>query len=169
VLAALPPSVVPIPIGVGARYQPAPAAHARPGLRCTSGGARYGVHLELFAHRRVVVVPAGIGVPRFRRAGADVEPRGCSLPVRTRTPTGVLEVRRGLRLTLGQLFDVWGKPLSRFRLADFRSTRPVLAFLDGKRWRGDPRTIPLRRHAQIVLELGGYIPPHPSYLFPAGL
>jgi hypothetical protein len=31
------------------------------------------------------------------------------------------------------------------------------------------RAIPLRRHAQIVLELGPYIPPHESYLFGMGL
>jgi hypothetical protein len=28
------------------------------------------------------------------------------------------------------------------------------------------RTIPLRRHAEIVVEVGGYIPPHTFFLFP---
>jgi hypothetical protein len=154
-IAALPPSVIPTPIGVGALYHPAPAAHSA-GLLCTRGGARYGVHLELFAHRRVVIVPAGIGVRR-----------GCSYPLRTRTPTGVVEVRHGTRLTLGRLFDVWGTSLSRTGLGDFRGS--VRAFLDGRPWRGDLRAIPLRPHAQIVLELGGYIPPHPSYRFRDGL
>jgi hypothetical protein len=45
----------------------------------------------------------------------------------------------------------------------------VLAFVGGKRWRGDVRAIPLTRHAQVVLELGGYVPPHPRYLFADGL
>jgi hypothetical protein len=27
----------------------------------------------------------------------------------------------------------------------------------------------LTRHAQIVLETGGYVAPHPSYLFPKGI
>jgi hypothetical protein len=32
--------------------------------------------------------------------------------------------------------------------------------------RGDPGGIPLARHTNIVLALGGYVPPHPRYLFP---
>lgn len=148
---------MPIPIGVGPRYHPAPGARHDAGLLCTPSGKRYGVHLELFAHRRVVIVPAGIGVPR----------RYCTYSLRTRTPTGVIEVAPGTHVTLGRLFDLWGQPLSHNRLAGFSGA--VSAFVGGKHWLGDPRAIPLRRHAQIVLELGGYIPPHPSYLFPAGL
>jgi hypothetical protein len=45
----------------------------------------------------------------------------------------------------------------------------VLAFVGGKRRRGDPRTIRLTRHAQVVLELGGYAAPHPRYLFAPAL
>jgi hypothetical protein len=60
-----------------------------------------------------------------------------------------------------------GHALSPRRIAGFRGR--VLAFVGGKRWRGDPREILLTRHAQIVLEGGGYVPPHPPYLFPPGL
>jgi hypothetical protein len=28
---------------------------------------------------------------------------------------------------------------------------------------------PLSEHAEIVIEVGPYVPPHPSYSFPAGL
>jgi hypothetical protein len=45
----------------------------------------------------------------------------------------------------------------------------VLAFVDGRRCRGDLRTIPMTMHAQIVLEVDGYVPPHPRYLFAGGL
>ena len=38
----------------------------------------------------------------------------------------------------------------------------------GREWRGDPRAIPLARHAQIVLQVGPRIPPHPSHRFPLG-
>jgi hypothetical protein len=163
------------PIGAGPRYHP-PAAPARVlrgepagGLRCRADGPRFGVHVELFARGRVVVVPAGIGVaaPR-RRVGAFVRPRGCSYAVRTTGPTGVLEVRRGARLTLGRLFAVWGQPLSPTRLAGFSTRRsaPVRAYVAGRRWRGPLGAIPLRRHAQIVLELGRFVPPHRSFRFP---
>jgi ATP-binding cassette subfamily B protein len=42
-------------------------------------------------------------------------------------------------------------------------------FVGGRWWLGDPRTIPLRRHAQIVLEIGGFVPPHAHYRFRKGL
>jgi hypothetical protein len=45
----------------------------------------------------------------------------------------------------------------------------VRAFVNGRRWRADPRTIPLTRHASIVLELGPHVTNRPVYLFPPGL
>jgi hypothetical protein len=170
---------VPTPIGVGAVYHPAAAspsvkAAAPVGrLRCSAARRkRFGVHLELYANRRVMIVPAGIGVaPPLVRDGATVESGRCSYPVRTRQPTGVLEVASGSRLTLGDLFAVWGRPLSRTRLAGYRARRGerIHAWVGGCPWTGSPRRIPLRRHAQIVLEGGGYVPPHASFLFPRGL
>jgi hypothetical protein len=55
-------------------------------------------------------------------------------------------------------------PLSRSSLLTFRGD--VTAYVSGRRRDGDPRTIPLSDHAQIVLEVGGFIPPHRFYLFP---
>ena len=156
-----PPPVYPWPIGAGPRYQP-PAANpdvldGRPvgGMRCTNG-KRFSVHVELFAHRKVVVVPPGIGVARS----------GCSYPLRTNAPTGVVRVAAKGRYTLGDLFTVWGRRLDRSHLVSFRGR--VSVFVGGKRRSGDPRRIVLTKHAQIVLELGGYVAPHPSYLFPKG-
>jgi hypothetical protein len=178
VAAALAAAPVPTPIGVGPRFHP-PAVrgdvlHGRPlgSHRCGTGGSRFGVHVELFAHGRVVVVPAGIGVAAPRvRADAYVLPRGCSYAARTREPTGVVEVRHGSKLLLGDLFRIWGQPLSATRLAGFRTTpsAPVRAYVGGRRWRGALQSIPLRRHAQIVLELGPLIPPHRAFLFRPGL
>jgi hypothetical protein len=171
-----PPTPVATPIGVGPSFHPralsSAARAARPvgGLRCRQRpGARVGVHVELFARRRVVIVPAGIGIaPPHRRAGPYVRGGRCSYPLRTREPTGVVEVTTGGRaLTLGDLFAVWGQPLSATRIASFRGS--VAAFVGGVRRPGDPRDIPLRPHAQIVLEVGGYVPPHRRYRFPPGL
>jgi hypothetical protein len=169
-----PPSLQPHPIGVGRAYRPRPApAAVRAGqpvgaLRCTTDGDRFGVHVEVFAKRRVVIVPAGIGVARpYRTSLGTVAAGGCSYAMRTLTPTGVVEVLAGSKLTLAHLFRVWGQPLGPQRLVGFRGA--VLAFVGGRRWPGDPRSIPLRRHAQIVLEVGGYVAPHPRFLFPGGL
>jgi hypothetical protein len=127
------------------------------------------VHVELFAARRVVLVAPGIGIaPPRTRDGAYVRGGRCTYPLRTREPTGVVEVEAGGRTKrLGDLFAVWGQPLSRKRMAGFKG--PVRAYVGGRRWRRDPRTIALTRHAQIVLEVGGYVAPHAVYRFPPGL
>jgi hypothetical protein len=163
-------------VGPDARWRPPSlsrvVARARPvaGMRCSpvDHSRRYGVHLELFAARRVVIVAPGIGIapPRVRE-GAYVRRGRCSYPARTREPTGVIEVEEGQRLRLGHLFALWGQPLGPRRLAGFSGR--VEAYVGGRRWRGDPRAIPLTRHAQIVLEVGGHVPPHTRYSFPSGL
>jgi hypothetical protein len=167
---------VPTPIGVSPEYR-LPASNAavraaRPigGLDCSrTSTLRFRVHLELFARQLVLLVPAGIGIsPPLRRDGAYVLGGRCSYPLRTREPTGVIEIVSARPLRLVDVFRVWGQPLSPRRLAGFRSTRRVLAFVNGRRFTGDPRAIPLRQHAEIVLEIDGYVPPHRSYLFPKG-
>jgi len=153
-------------VGPGPRFRPpslgrrAAAAQPIAGLRCTRAGtARYGVHLELFANRSVVLIPPGVGIaPPRRRSGAYVRGGRCSYPLRTREPTGVIEVdARGPTLTLGQFFAIWGQR-ARGR-----------AYVNGRIWRRDPRAIPLTRHAQIVLEVNGYVRPHATYGLPPGL
>lgn len=162
-------------VGPGARWRPPSLSHAvadgEPvrGMRCSRAErGRFGVHLELFARRRVMIVAPGIGIaPPRTRAGAYVRGGRCSYPARTREPTGVIEVEEGARLRLGDLFALWGQPLSPGRLAGFRG--PVEAYVGGVRRRGDPRDIRLTRHAQIVVEIQGHVPPHARYHFPPGL
>jgi hypothetical protein len=169
------------PFGVGSRF--APDAHGRlvdsaapvAGMRCGRAGARpYGVHVELFAAGRAVRIPAGIGLaPPLRRAGPLVAGGRCAYPLRTVEPTGVVQVDAGSGQapTAGALFALWGQPLGPRRLAGFRAApgQRVTAFLDGRRWPGDPRALPLRRHAAVVLEVGPPVSPHPSYVFAPGL
>jgi hypothetical protein len=173
--AGLPPDVRPRPVGPGPAYRPAAVSAAVrrratiDGLRCLAPpGRRFGIHLELFAHRLVVHVPAGVGVaPPQRTRGVYVLGGACYYPLRSLEPTGVFQVSPGRVLTLGALFAVWGQRLAQRRLLSFRG--PVLGFVDGRRWRRPLAEIPLRRHAEIVLEVDGYLPPHPSYDFPPGL
>jgi hypothetical protein len=160
----LPPSVQPWPIGPGPRYQPPARPHAVVasktvgGLRCSAPRTSFRVHVELFANRRVVILPAGIGV----------SPRGCVYPLRTTAPDGVVRVERGATLRLGDLFAVWGQPLGQRRLASFTSSAPVRAYVGGRLVAGAAASVPLTPHAQIVVELGGYVPPHSSFLFAGG-
>jgi hypothetical protein len=96
----------------------------------------------------------------------------CSFPARTREPTGVIElVRPAVPITLGEFFAIWRQPLGPHRLVGFRAVgvEHVRAWLNGRSWRGDLRSIPLIRHSEIVLELGRFVPPHSSYRFEKGL
>jgi hypothetical protein len=145
---------IPTPIGFGAKYQLAPGPPSATRLACSQVDAhRELAHVELFANKLVLLLPKGIGTGH-----------GCSYAARTTQPTGVIEFDPAARPTLGDLFDVWGQPLSARGFAGFHGT--VSAWVGGKRWHGDVRSIPLRRHAEIVVEVGGYIPPHTFFLFP---
>jgi hypothetical protein len=165
---------VPTPIGTGPAFMlPATgdavqAARPVAGFTCqTSTAPGTTVHLELFARNRVVIVPAGIGVaPPVRREGAHVTGGRCFYAIHTLDPTGVVHVPAGGQATLGQLFAVWGQPLGPTTIAGFRGR--VQAYVDGLPVAGDPRRIALRRHSEIVLESGPFVPPHDSFQFPEG-
>src|SRR5947209_5567885 len=130
---------VPTPIGLGPRFAPPPNVPRS----CAAGPlqGRYRVHIELFARRRVVIVPAGIGVgpPRQEELGRIVRGR-CRAGLRTLDPTGVVEFDRR-DATLGALFRVWRMPLAPARLLSFRG--PVSVFVGGRRRPGDPRSLVL--------------------------
>jgi hypothetical protein len=154
--------LLPTAIGRGPGFVPA----ARTVGPCAPGAVqgRYRAHLELFGRGHAVVIPAGIGLREpLRREHHRIVGAGCRAATRTLDPAGVVDFDRA-DLTLGDLFAVWGEPLTRLRMASFRG--PVSAFVAGKRFSGDPAAIPLRDGAQIVLEVGGYIPPHRAFLFP---
>jgi hypothetical protein len=151
------------PIGRQARAGP-PIGH----LRCEAPQPpAAAIHIELFARGHVVIVPAGIGVaPPRRRSGAYVTGGRCRYPLWTSEPTGLVHLSRpGLKL--GDLFAIWGQPLSRERLARWRGA--VRAYVGGLRWRCDPAAIPLKHHTQIVVQAGKpVLRPHADYRFPAG-
>lgn len=158
------------PIGRAPAFHP--PADGRPAGRCErSLGPRFGVHVELFAADRVVIVAAGIGTtPPRRFSEGRISAARCYGELVTLEPTGVLLVRPGPPLLLAELFRSWGQPLSSRRLASFPASgrSRVLVFVDGRRWPASPGQVPLLRHSEIVLEVGPYVPPHTSYTFPPG-
>jgi len=159
------------PIGLGPRFHP-PARGSVPGVCRHRLGARFGVHVEVFAANRVVLVPAGIGVRGPERLlDGRVTSARCFGSLVTVDPTGTVLVRTGQRHSLAELFNAWDEPLGRHDLVGFagRSVRPVVAFVDGRPWSGALGSIPMSRHAEIVVEVGPLVPPHHSYTFPHGL
>lgn len=157
------------PIGRGARFHP-PATGPVIGRCSRSLGPRFGVHVELFAANRVVLVAEGIGTTRPRTFSAGrISGAACYGTLVTIDPTGLVLVRPGARLTVSDLFRSWGQPLSAHKLAAFRAPAgtDVSVFVDGHRWAGPANHVPLTRHAEIVLEVGPHVPPHSSYTFPS--
>jgi hypothetical protein len=120
------------------------------------------VHLELFANRRVVIVPAAVGVRGARRSGGRVVGARCRARVWTVDPTGV--IRLDGATTLADVFTVWGRTFGPTQLLGFHGS--VTVFRNGARWSGDPRLLELHDRDQLVVEIGGYVPPHRSYRFP---
>jgi hypothetical protein len=158
------------PIGRGARFQPRAAGPVVGPCR-RSLGRREGVHVELFAADRVVLVAAGIGTrPPRRLSEGRISSASCYGELVTLDPTGLVLVRAGSQPVLADLFRAWGQPLSSRQLASFSASArgSVSVFIDGRRWAGTPDQVPLRPHSEIVLEVGPHVPPHRAYTFPPG-
>jgi hypothetical protein len=155
------PPIVTRPIGVGPGFRlPARSQRARRGLPIAGLACRPGplagpvvAHLEIFARRETLIIPQGIGIVAGR----------CRYPLRTRSPTGLIDAGRA-GLTFGDLLAVWGQPLGKRRLAGFHG--PIVAFVDGRRVRGNIADIPIGHHSEIVVEVSGYVHPHAHYVFP---
>ena len=158
------------PIGTGPRFT-LPVSGPVAGACQRSLGPRVGVHVEVFAANRVLLLPAGIGAQQpWAKLDGRIASAPCYGALVTLDPTGLVLVRPGARLTLADLFRSWGEPLSRTRLTSFSAPAgsQVAVFVDGRRWNGGPASVPLTRHAEIVLEVGPPVPPHSSYAFPPG-
>jgi hypothetical protein len=158
------------PIGRGPRFQ-APVRGPVLGRCAARLGPRFGVHVEVFAADRVVIIPAAIGTrPPRRLAAGRISAAACYGNLVTLEPTGVVLVRPGAHATLADLFRAWGQALSARRIASFPAPpgTAITVFVGGRRRLGSPGSVPLTRHAEIVLEVGPHVPPHSAYTFPPG-
>jgi hypothetical protein len=172
------PEGVPMPGGSALGPPRSPAkGEAAGGIPCGSGEQlTYHVHarLTLFVNGKPRAVPLGIGIGAPRTVektarGPFVSGGSCFAFLHTHASDGVIHIEAPgkARFTLGQFFDVWRERLDSRHLGS--RTGRVVAYVNGERYRGNPRAIPLAKHAQIHLELGQ---PHraPSIItFPKGL
>jgi len=127
-------------------------------------------HLAIFYNGKQMQVPQFIG---FAPSLAG----GCLYWIHTHDPSGIIHVEapdiapgQGAPykyFSLGMLFDIWGVPLTQDNIAGFAG--PVTAYVNGEKYDGDLRAIPLRAHQQIVLEVGAPLVAPPNYAFPAGV
>ena len=132
------------------------------GIKCESSEfatLHVHAHLALFVKGRQIQVPQGIGFPS---SGSQ-----CLYWLHTHDASGIIHVESPSAgpFTFGNLFDVWGEPLSSNQVASVSGD--VRVFVNGARFRGDPRSIPISAHEQVILEVGAPFVSPPYYLFPA--
>ena len=124
-------------------------------------------HVALFDHGKLIQVPRLIGFS----ANPSLPEGGCLYWIHTHDTSGIIHVETpevqapgGGRYTLGMVFDIWGEPLTRDGVAGFSG--PVTAYVNGEKYDGDLRAIPLMSHQEITLEVGTPLIPPPNYTFP---
>jgi hypothetical protein len=126
-------------------------------------------HLALFYNGEQIAVPYGIGIVKPLEVDRGFATGGKLYWLHTHDATGIIHVESpdDRAYTLGQFFDIWGQPLSAQQVADLRG--PVRAFVNGRTFTGNPRTIPITAHALITLIVGQPVVAPPVYTFPNGL
>ena len=160
----------------------APAASPAPGK--SAGGVVCGSHeqttyhvharLTLFVNGRPRSVPLGIGVGGPVKItqtayGPWAANGSCFSFLHTHAADGIIHIEAPGNVTfrLGQFFDVWKQRLDHTHLGPVRGR--VIAFVDGKLFRGNPRAIPLHKHTQVQLSVGKPPRPQAQITFPPGL
>jgi hypothetical protein len=138
-----------------------------PALSPTEGTAVHiHQHLDLYVDGRKVVVPARVGI----------DPAVGYAPLHTHDPSGVIHVESPTvrTYTLGEFFAVWGVRFTPSCLGGYCAGggRRLRVFVDGRADRGDPTTLALAPHQELVVAFGtaAQVPsPIPStYPFPPG-
>lgn len=131
------------------------------------------IHLTVFVNGSARQVPAAIGIPG---AQAQSTPQGpfiatgtCFYWLHTHAADGIIHVESPIHrtYTLGNFFDEWGQPLGPDQVGP--ATGTVTAIYNGQRYIGNPRNIPLNRHAQIQLEVSKPLVAPETITFPNGL
>jgi hypothetical protein len=138
-------------------------------LKAVGGPGHHHVHVSLFNNGVQIAIPRGIGM-KDPDSNNFIYHQTCLYFLHTHDETGIIHMEPKVgngSFTLGNVFDVWGEPLTTTNVAGF--TGPQLIIVNGQTYTGDPRLIQLAPFMQITIEMGTPLPgPPPTYLFPAG-
>jgi hypothetical protein len=123
-------------------------------------------HLDIYLYGEPVPVPALIGI----------DPATGFAPLHVHDTSGVIHVESPTvrDYTLGQFFAVWGVRFTPTCIGGYCAGggRQLQVFVDGHLHRGDPTTLTLAPHQEIVVAFGSHAQlPSPipsSYRFPPG-
>jgi hypothetical protein len=125
-----------------------PAGQPVDGIRCDqmeSSVFHIHQHLALYDGGKPVAVPSDVGRPLVG---------GCLYWLHTHSPDGIIHVESPVfrSFTLGQFFDIWGEPLGPSVAGPVRAKGKLTVFVNGHRYDGNPRSIELAQHTEIVIE-----------------
>jgi hypothetical protein len=132
-------------------------------IHCDAGeqnASLYHAHVTILYQETPVPVPANIGVQS-----------SCLYWVHTQDESGIVAVglpkgQEKTQITLGQMFQVWGQPLTGQKVATLTVDRgqQVRVWVNGNRYHGDPRNIVLSSHKDITIQVGPpFQDPPPRY------
>ena len=119
------------------------------------------VHLDIFVNGVQERIPAGAGIDQPRLeiqepGGLFVsdDTGGCLYWLHVHANDGIIHVEAPHKqaFILGQFFDVWNQPLGPAQVGPARGT--VVAYVNGQRFNGDPRNIPLLNLEVVQLDVG---------------
>ncbi|MBA5607242.1 hypothetical protein H3H36_17940 [Duganella sp. FT3S] len=119
-------------------------------------------HLTILRDGNALAIPAHIGL------------QGCAYELHTHDQSGVIHVETSAarKFTLGQLFAVWGQPLSRSNVAGISGLPVTVLFNDNDtvlEWTGDIGALELTSHRSITIELGTVQHTVPAYRWDSSL
>ena len=130
-------------------------------------------HLTVFVDGSARRVPFGVGIANAQVSTTPVGPYvaagSCFYWLHTHAADGIIHIESPVQrtFTLGNFFDVWGQKLRSNEVGPVDG--PVTALYNGQVFRGNPRDIPLTKHAQIQLEVGRPLVAPVAISFSAGL
>lgn len=157
-----------------AQTSPAVTGQTIDGMVCTTNEQlifHIHAHLAVYVDGNPRTVPEGIGIvpPRTEVStlqGPYVTAGRCFYPLHTHTADGIIHIKSPVQrtYTLGDFFDVWGIGLDAQDVGPARGA--VIAYVNGQRYAGDLRRIPLNRHDLVQVDVNGDVAPQP-FDFPA--
>ena len=140
------------------------------GIPCQSNeqlAVHYHAHLSIIVDGSENTLPPTVGIDQTTQ---------CLYWIHTHATDGVIHIEApkasaARKFTLGDIFDVWGKPLSNTQVGATVLTKDqkLVMYVDGKAYTGNPRSIVLAAHTLVVLEVTPpTVTPPPTFTFPAG-
>jgi hypothetical protein len=121
------------------------------------------IHLQVYDNGQPRALPAAIGllgpVSQQTQNGPFYGATKCYYWLHTHASDGIIHVESPTPhiYTLGNFFDEWRQLLSPTQVAS--ASGKVTAYVNGKLWAGSPRSIPLKPHNEIQLDVGTPIVP----------